>query len=144
MEPWLIWVLGGLLAAAGEMLLPGAFLLWIGLAAIGTGLVMSAYTITFAWQVAVFVALLVIIVAAVLRLKRGKTSAARINTPDAGLAGRIGFVTAADPAGARVRIGDSDWSARAERGAELPQVGSAVQVVAVDGTTLIVRARHDA
>jgi membrane protein implicated in regulation of membrane protease activity len=31
-------------------------------------------------------------------------------------------------------------AARTERGAAIPEVGSAVRVVAVDGTTLIVRA----
>ena len=38
MDPGLIWVLGGLLLLGAELALPGIFLLWVGLAAIGTGL----------------------------------------------------------------------------------------------------------
>jgi len=40
MEPGLIWILGGLLLLAAELVLPGVFLFWTGLAAIGTGLAM--------------------------------------------------------------------------------------------------------
>ena len=38
-EPGLIWILGGLLLLIAELGLPGIFLLWVGLAAIGTGIV---------------------------------------------------------------------------------------------------------
>ena len=36
MDAWAIWIGLGLLAMGAELLLPGAFLVWIGAAAVGT------------------------------------------------------------------------------------------------------------
>ena len=41
LNPW-IWLIGGLVICFAEMLLPGAFLLWVGLAAMATGLFLLA------------------------------------------------------------------------------------------------------
>lgn len=139
MEPWLIWVLVGLLVSAAELMLPGAFLVWIGMAAIGTGFALNVFALSFGLQVAVFVALLALGIAIGLRFRRARAPG-EVNQPHAGLAGRTGTVLAVEPAGMRVRLGDSDWSARPEHGASPPEVGEAVRVISVDGTILVVRA----
>lgn len=135
MEPWLIWVLAGLLLLGAELLLPGAFLLWAGMAAIGTGLVEWAAAPGFQGSVVVFAVLLACGVALALRHRRGLAPAV-LNTPESGLVGREGVVLSFAGPGLRVRVGDSDWPARGDDLA----AGMAVRVEAVDGTVLRVRA----
>jgi hypothetical protein len=62
-----------------------------------------------------------------------------VNTPDAGIVGRVGVLIAPGPAGPRVRLGDSDWAARLPRDVAGSPVGTRVRVEGVDGTTLVVR-----
>ncbi len=138
MEPGLIWVLGGLLLLGAELALPGIFLLWVGLAAIGTGLFVLLAAPPF-WQTAVaFVLLLAAGIALAMRLKRAPRALPVLNTPDAGLVGRHGVLLPAEGPQARVRVGDSEWAARLTRHA-VASPGDAVRVEAVDGTTLVVR-----
>lgn len=139
MDPGLIWILAGLAMLGAEMLLPGAYLLWIGLAAIGTGLMLLVAAPGFGVAVAVFLVLLAAGIATSFSLKRRRGPAMRVNAPEAGLAGRQAVVTAIEPPGLRVRLGDSDWSARMPRGVALPEAGALVRVEAVDGTVLVVR-----
>ena len=137
MDPGLIWVLGGLSLLGAELALPGIFLLWVGLAAIGTGLFVLLAAPVF-WQVAlIFLLLLATGTALGLRIRRAPQSW-KLNTPDAGLVGRRGVLLKADGPQARVRLGDSDWPARLIRGA-VAVPGEHVRVEAVDGTTLVVR-----
>lgn len=140
MEPGLIWTLAGLALLGAEMLAPGFYLLWIGVAAIGTGLLLLLVEPGFAAAVAAFVTLLAAGIAISVVAKRRGGPAHRVNAPEAGLAGRQATVIAADGSTLRVRVGDSDWAARVPRGALMPAVGSAVRVEAVDGTVLVVRA----
>jgi len=137
MEPWLIWLVAGLLLTGAEMVLPGAFLLWAGLAAAGTGLVMLALSLSFPVAVALFVVLLAASVAVGLRVRRAAGKAA-LNTPESGLVGRVGVVLPSTGPGLRVRVGDGDWAADGQ-GRALPP-GTAVRVVGVQGTVLEVRA----
>lgn len=138
MDPGLIWVLAGLAMLAAELALPGIFLLWVGLAAIGTGLAVLVFAPAF-WVLAlVFLALLAAGIAVALRLKRGRGEHPSLNTPDAGLVGRHGTLLPPEGPQQRVRLGDSDWPARLTRHAEAAP-GDAVRVEAVDGTTLVVR-----
>ncbi|MFZ6762672.1 NfeD family protein [Pseudoroseomonas sp. WGS1072] len=55
-----------------------------------------------------------------------------LNTPGSGLIGRTGILLE----NGRVRVGDSDWPSR---GAGEAAAGTAVEVVAVEGMTLLVR-----
>ena len=138
MDPGLTWLLAGLLLLGAELALPGIFLLWVGLAAMGTGVFVLLAAPAF-WQVALaFVLLLGAGIAVAVRLKRGPHARPVLNTPDAGLVGRHGVLL--PPAGpqARVRVGDSDWPARLTRHASA-QPGDHVRVEAVEGTTLVVR-----
>ena len=138
MEPGLIWILGGLLLLIAELGLPGIFLLWVGLAAIGTGLVVLVALPPFAAVAAVFLALLAGGVALSLRLRRQRP-AARLNTPEAGLVGRSGMLLPMDGPDLRVRIGDSDWPARLPADVKVPEAPLRVRVEGVTGTVLVVR-----
>jgi membrane protein implicated in regulation of membrane protease activity len=139
MDPGLIWILVGLVLLGAEMLLPGVYLVWIGMAAIGTGLALLVFAVEFGVAVAVFLALLAGGIALGLRLRPKRGPAHRVNAPAAGLAGRRGSVAAVEGTGLRVRLGDSDWPARLAGGAAMPALGATVRVEAVDGTVLVVR-----
>ena len=144
MEPGLIWVLGGLLLLVAELALPGIFLLWIGVAAIGTGLLLLTTVPSFETATAVFLALLAGGIWLSLRLRRGHhRRPPQLNTPGSGLVGRSGVLLPMGDAlggpGLRVKIGDSEWQARLPRDLKVPEVATRVRVEAVDGTTLIVR-----
>ena len=135
----MIWILAGLVLLGAELLLPGVFLLWGGMAAVGTGLVVLALAPGFAATVVVFVALLAGGIALALRRRRRAGGAADVlNTPESGLVGREGVVQAWAGPGVRVRVGDSDWPARHDGGVTLT-AGETVRVEAVDGTVLRVR-----
>jgi len=137
LDTWLIWILAGLLLLGAELAVPGVFLLWAGLAAIGTGLAWRLAEPGFPGAVAIFVALMAAGVALAL-LRRRALGPPSLNTPESGLVGREGRVLDADGSGLRVRLGDSDWAARAARGTATP-AGAIVRVEAVEGTVLVVR-----
>ncbi len=139
MEPGLIWVLTGLALLGGELLLPGIYLVWVGAAAIGTGLLLLIAAPSFTLAVAVFLGLLAAGIGLSLKLRPRGGPAHRVNAPEAGLAGRHATVVEAEGTTLRVRLGDSDWPARLPRGVAMPAPGTAVRVEAVDGNTLVVR-----
>lgn len=132
--PWSVWVVAGLLMMAAEMLLPGAFLIWVGAAALGTGLLVLLLEPSLPVALLAFVLLLGLGIGLSLAWLRPRAAARRstVNAPGSGLVGRAGVMLAAD----RVRVGDSDWPARPLEGAA---PGSTVRVVAVEGLTLLVR-----
>jgi membrane protein implicated in regulation of membrane protease activity len=139
MDPGLIWVLAGIALLGAELLLPGVWFLWLGIAAIGTGLALLVVAPGFGWSVALFLGLLGAGILVSLRLKPRGGPAYRVNAPESGLAGRHAVVVAVEGGGLRVRLGDSDWPARLPRGVAMPEPGSVVRVEAVDGTQLVVR-----
>src|SRR4051812_33108235 len=139
MEPGLIWILGGLLLLAAELALPGIFLLWVGLAAIGTGVVVLAALPPFPAVVAIFLGFLAGAIALALRLK-ARRPAARLNTPDAGLVGRHGMLLPMEGPELRVRVGDSDWPARLPRDARVPEAPQRGRGEAGGGNGVVVRA----
>lgn len=138
MEPGLIWILGGLLLLIAELGLPGIFLLWIGLAAIGTGLVVLIALPPFPAVVAIFLVLLAAGIVLALRLKARPPGPA-VNAPGAGLVGRHGMLLPMEGPELRVRIGDSDWPARLPADAKVPEAPQRVRVEGVSGTVLVVR-----
>jgi membrane protein implicated in regulation of membrane protease activity len=138
-EPGLIWILLGLAALGAEMLLPGVFMVWVGSAAIGTGLLLLVAPSSFGVAVAVFLALLAAGVGTSLALRRRGGPDRKVNAPEAGLAGRHATVIEAEGTTLRVRLGDSDWPARLPRGIAMPVPGTPVRVEAVDGMVLVVR-----
>lgn len=139
MTPALWWLVGGVVLLVAEVLLPGVFMMWLGLAGIGTGLVVLALEPGLGWQVAAFGMFAGVSLGVGLHLRR-KAHVPVLNTAQAGLVGRSARVLSAEAGALRVRIGDSDWSARLAHGTAAPAEGAVLRVVGVDGVTVIVGA----
>ncbi len=134
--PQWCWLLVGLLLATAEVIAPGFFLIWIGAAAILTGLATLVLGLSLALQFGLFA---VVAVAALyagrrwLRMYPITTSDPLLNDRAARLIGRT--VIATEPIvddGGRVRVGDGIWNAS---GPPAP-AGARLRVVGVDGGTL--------
>ena len=121
MSSWIIWLLAGLALLMLEVHTPGAFMMWLGLAACGTGLVVLASGIGFELQVVTFGVLAAISLGVGLRYRHRPI---RLNTQQAGLAGRSATALAFQGREGRVRVGDSDWAARVPADVAEPSVGT--------------------
>lgn len=137
LDPGLAWLVVGLLLVVMEVFAPGTFLVWLGMAAIGTGLAALLATLAFGAQVIVFAVLAALSIAAGLRL-RGRRPSPVLNTPGAGLVGRPARVLAFEGREGRVRVGDSDWPARLASDVAAAAADTPLVVVGVDGMTLVV------
>lgn len=138
---YLWWILAVLLIA-GELLAPGYFMLWIGFAAAGMGvLVWFAPGLGLLAQVVLFALLafaLCVLYARVfrIRIERSSPGSERLNRRAEQMIGqRYVLVEAIVNGRGKALVGDGQWMVA---GPELP-AGSAVEVVAVDGATLQVR-----
>jgi membrane protein implicated in regulation of membrane protease activity len=136
MSSWIIWLLAGLALLMLEIHTPGAFMMWLGLAACGTGLIVLASGIGFELQVVTFGVLAAISLGVGLRFRHRPI---RLNTQQAGLAGRSATALMFQGREGRVRVGDSDWAARVPADVAEPTAGARLRVEGVDGTVLIVR-----
>ncbi len=130
-----IWLVAGLVACAAEMLHPGIFLLWIGLAAAATGILTLAMDIPVNGQLGIFIATSMVLL--LVALQRVRTARDRLNEPEAGLIGQK--CVASDFAGGegRVRFRDSSWQARTTDGSS-PAADTPLQIVGLKGTVLLV------
>ncbi len=133
----LTWIAAGLILLLAELVVPGVFLMWIGLAAIGTGGAVALGLGSFGLQVTCFAVLSAASIAIGLRLRRPPER--RINMPESGLVGRTVHALAFDGREGRVRLGDSDWPARLVHGAAPPAPDTRLRVVAVIGVVLVVQ-----
>lgn len=132
------WLSLGLILGVAEMVAPGFFLMWLGLAAIIVGLLDYAFPISIPFQVALFAVLSIITVFAgkeFLKDNPIETDDPKLNDRGARLTGEIVTVVEAIADGhGRVRVGDTEWSAR---GGDA-QVGARVRVIGADGAVLLV------
>ncbi|MFT4184576.1 MAG: NfeD family protein [Rhizobium sp.] len=141
--PWSWWVLGLVLLAA-ELVVPGFFLIWIGLAAIIVGSLSLLLwdSSVWVWQVQwlIFAAAAVIVTLLGRRYLYGNnqsTDEPFLNQRGASLVGRT--ATLAEPiteGRGRIRLNDTYWTVI---GPDLP-VGTRVKVVASNGRELTVDA----
>ncbi len=137
MTEGLIWTGVGLVLMVLEAMLPGAFLIWLGLAGLVTGLVTLALPLGFVGGASVFAFAAVISVGLGIGLRRRRHAMPDVNTQSAGLVGRRARALVFEGREGRVRVGDSDWPARLLTGNKaLPD--TTLTVVAVDGMTLLV------
>ena len=139
---WL-WLIGGVLLLAAEVVAPGFFLIFIGAAAILTGVIALALGLPLAPQLAIFAIAAFLSVRIVGRRfyqsRYDHTSDPLLNDRAARLYGKV--VTVVQPVnsdGGRVRVGDSEWSARGGPAA----VGDRVRIVDIDGNCLKVEPEH--
>lgn len=140
--PGWLWMIGGVLLLAAEILLPGVFMVWIGIAAIVTGLFALLFDIGLAGQLGLFAlySVLAVMVGRRFYAVQGTSAADHLlNDPSARLVGRrVMVVQAVDEDSGRVRVGDSEWSARGGPA----QPGERVRVTGVEGNCLIVEAER--
>ncbi len=131
------WLIAGLVLVGAETLAPGVFLVWLGIAALLTGVLDWAFDLS--WQAAgVIFALLAVLSVLVGRvLTRGDTDAPPWLGRGEALVGRTFTLDRPITDGAgRIRVGDSVWRVV---GPDLP-AGAAVRAARLDGATLVVEA----
>ncbi|MGR7994780.1 NfeD family protein [Xanthobacter sp. ZOL 2024] len=146
--PWAWFVLGGVLLVA-EILAPGTFLVWLGLAALLTGaltylvdLAWQSPVLAFSWQaqVLVFAALAVVAVLVGRKVSPSPDKASDrpfLNRRADGYVGRVFTLDEPIISGiGRVRIDDTVWRVTGPDTA----AGHDVKVVAADGAVLKVEA----
>ncbi len=135
------WIILGLALVGLELMAPGAFLIWLGLAAILTGLIDATFGLSWQASAIVFAVLAVIAVVLARALTRRRTDEMGeqpfLNRRGAALVGRVFTLDEPMTRGqGRIRVDDSVWRVT---GPDRP-AGAAVRVTAVDGATLIVEA----
>lgn len=141
--PW-IWMVLGFILLILEILAPGFFLLWIGLAAIATGTLSLALWEAAIWpwqvQVLVFLALSLAFAFAgkkVMAARGDDSDQPLLNQREKQLIGRT--ATLAEPIAeghGRIKLGDTQWRVK---GPDLPS-GARVRVTGVEDSVLMVEA----
>jgi len=143
MSPEWLWLIGGIVLLSAELIAPGFFLVFIGGAAVATGLVALLLPLSLPLQFGIFAVLAVLAV----RIGGRRAYSMRYDrSPDPFLNDRVkrmlGTVVVAtqpiDSHGGRVRVGDSEWSARGGPA----QPGERVRIVDVEGNCLKVEPEH--
>lgn len=143
MQPWMMWMIVGVVLLILELVSMTFFLLWIGVAALITGV--AAIVVPTAWvQWLVFALASVALLIATRPLARSIHG--RVTQPsnvDAMIGSRALVIEAIDPLKniGRVRVGSDEWRARADQ-AIAEEVWT--EIVSVEGTTLTVRPAAEA
>jgi membrane protein implicated in regulation of membrane protease activity len=134
------WLAAAALLGIAELIAPGIFLIWIAMAAALTGFAALILGVPLAFQFALFALLSMGAVLAGRRWYSNNPVASSdplLNDRASRLIGRtVLVVQPVDAHGGRVRIGDSEWSARG--GPAL--AGEQVRIVGIDGNCLKVEA----
>ena len=137
-EPGWWWLIGGVLLLIAEVIAPGFFLLFVGVAAIVTGLFVLLFDFDLAPALALFAiytALAVYVGRKIYANKPVPADAAHLNDRSGALIGRSAVaVGTIDAHGGRVTLGDSEWGARGGPA----QAGERVEIIGVEGNCLIV------
>jgi membrane protein implicated in regulation of membrane protease activity len=137
-EPGWIWAIAGVIILIAEVIAPGFFLLFIGAAAIATGLFTLLFDLSLAPQLVLFALYSALAVMLGKRFYAQPDTAEQqlgLNDPSRRMIGKsVLVVDPVDEHGGRVRVGDGEWTARGGPAA----VGERVIVVAVDGNCLTV------
>lgn len=143
LDPAWLWLIGGVVLLIAELIAPGFSLIFIGAAGIATGLLALTLGLSPALQFATFAILALLAV----RVGGRRFYASRydysadplLNDRAARLLGKVVVVVQpVDSHGGRVRVGDSEWSARG--GPAAP--GDRVRIVDLEGNCLKVEAEH--
>lgn len=138
LDAW-AWIILGIVLVGVELLAPGVFFLWLGLAALATGL--TDAVVGLSWQASTLL-FAVLSVAAVLVGRaisppsvQQDDASGLLNRRGEALVGRVFVLEAPIVSGeGRIRVDDSSWRIT---GPDQP-AGSRVRVVRIDGATLIV------
>ncbi|HEY8593573.1 MAG TPA: NfeD family protein [Sphingomicrobium sp.] len=143
LDPEWLWLIGGVVLLIAELVAPGFWLAFVGVAAIATGVAAIALPIGVPLQLALFAALALLVT----RVGSRRFYAARydysanphLNDRVHQMLGRVVMVVEpVNSDGGRVRVGDSVWSARGSPAS----VGERVRIVDVEGNCLKVEPEH--
>ena len=138
MEPHWAWLSLGVLLAAAEIVAPGFFLIWIGAAAVVTGVIAWVVPLSVPLQLGIFAALAFVALYGGRRWLKANpitTADPHLNQRGGRLVGEVLTVTKAIEDGrGRARVGDGEWPVRGPDVAE----GTKVRVVSADGGVLVV------
>jgi inner membrane protein len=142
-DPTWLWLIGGVVLLIAELIAPGFFLMFIGAAAVVTGLLALLLPIGLALQLAAFAVLALAIVRIGGRhaysYKYEHSTDPLLNNRAARMIGEVVIaVEPVDKNGGRVRVRDSVWSARGGPAA----AGDRVRIVDVEGNCLKVEPEH--
>src|SRR6185369_2849304 len=141
-DPGWLWLIGGVLLLILEVIAPGFFLVFLGAAAIATGLFTVLFNLGTAAELALFALYAVIAVLVGRRFYANRTADSTdplLNDRAGRLVGKVVTVVATvDDQNGRVRVGDSEWSARGGPAA----VGERVRITGVEGNCLTVEAHR--
>jgi len=135
--PWAwAWLIAGAVLAIAEMAIPGVFLIWIGAAALLTGLVALLLPLSLEAELGLFAVAAVLLVFASVRFAR-KTPILSddplLNERTARLIGKTVIVVEPIANGeGRVRVGDSVWNAIGMDA----QAGDSVRIIGARGSQL--------
>ena len=140
---YIFWMSHGGLLLAADMLGGNGYLLWSGVAAVVTGLLV--WLVPFGWELQGVIFAVLTLIAAWLwwlwlsrRVRDQKPADASLNQRGQQLVGRRFILDNALVNGrGHMRVGDSSWPVSA--GSDLP-AGSKVEVIAVEGITLHIKA----
>lgn len=135
-DPGWVWLIGGVLLLIAEIIAPGFFLVFIGAAALATGLFTLLFSLGTVAALALFAVYSILAVMAGRRFYSNRSEVGPeplLNDPARRLVGKLVTVlVAVDEHGGRVRVGDSEWSARGGPA----KVGDRVRITGVDGNCL--------
>lgn len=133
------WIVLGLVLIAVETIAPGFFLLWLGLAAVATGLTMLL--VTLGWQGAALLFVLYAAISIAIGWKlmgsrfRSPSDAAQLNNRGPALVGQTFTLDRPLLGGeGQMKVGDSVWRIT---GPDMVK-GATVRVSSIDGATLVV------
>ena len=138
LEPGWLWMIGGVLLLIAEIIAPGFFLVFIGAAALAAGLFTLLFDLGVAGQLTLFA--IYALVAVMIGRKVYANAAVDggdplLNDRAARLIGRsVTVIENVDEHSGRVRLGDSEWSARGGPGS----AGERVRITGVEGNCLLV------
>ena len=140
MSPHWAWLTIGVLLCAAEIVAPGFFLVWLGVAAIATGVLAFLLPVGVPMQLGIFAVLAFIALYGARRWLKANpivSSDPLLNQRGRRLIGEVlTLVTAIENGRGRARVGDGEWPVRGPDAAE----GTKVRVVSADGGVLVVEA----
>jgi membrane protein implicated in regulation of membrane protease activity len=142
-DPAWLWLIGGVVLLIAEVIAPGFFLIFIGAAAILTGVLAVLTGFGVVPQLALFAILAFLCVRVAGRRfyasRYDYTTDPHLNDRGARLLGKVVVVVQpVDSHNGRVRVGDSEWSARGTSAA----IGDRVRIVDIEGNCLKVEPEH--
>jgi len=141
-EPGWLWAIAGVVLLIAEVIAPGFFLVFIGAAAIATGLFAVLFGLGLPLQLilfAIYTWLAVMLGRRFYANRAADSSDPLLNDRAGRLVGKVvTVVSEVDEHNGRVRVGDSEWNARGGPAA----AGTRVRITGIEGNCLTVEAEH--